>query len=150
MTVIVDSREQTPYTFEGYDVEIERGTLSTGDYSLAGYEDQIAIERKSLNDLVACLSHERPRFEKELRRARALDFFFVVVEASLEDIARGRYRSQMRPHAALQSMMTFMIRYRTLFVFAGSRSGAEYTTHALLTKYARERKCDENLQTACG
>ncbi len=31
MHVIVDSREQIPFTFEGYPCEVERGTLETGD-----------------------------------------------------------------------------------------------------------------------
>jgi DNA excision repair protein ERCC-4 len=37
MIVIIDTREHAPYTFEGYDAQTERGTLATGDYSLAGF-----------------------------------------------------------------------------------------------------------------
>jgi len=147
MRLIIDTREQAPYGFATYDVDIERGTLPTGDYSLAGFEDRVAIERKAMDDLIACLSHGRERFERELARGAKMPLFFVVVEASLEDIARGRYRSGMRPHAALQSLMTFMVRYHTLFVFAGSRAGAEYTTFWLLSKFQREQ-CNENLSLA--
>lgn len=36
MKLIVDSREQAPFTFADYDCEVLAGTLTTGDYSLAG------------------------------------------------------------------------------------------------------------------
>lgn len=83
MRVIVDSREQAPFPFRGprYEgVTVEVGTLSVGDYSLAGLADKVAVERKELSDLVACLGRERERFERELARGAALDAFCVVVD----------------------------------------------------------------------
>ncbi|HEY1192336.1 MAG TPA: hypothetical protein VGE74_32230, partial [Gemmata sp.] len=61
-TILIDTREQQPYTFAGFRadkrdgggplvVDTETVGLSSGDYSLAGYADRIAVERKSLNDL---------------------------------------------------------------------------------------------------
>ncbi|MFI5329907.1 MAG: hypothetical protein ACHQ2F_02550 [Desulfobaccales bacterium] len=44
----------------------------------------------------------------------------------------------MRPQAALQSIIAFMVRYRVPFVWAVSREGAEYVTYSLLSKYLRE------------
>ena len=127
MRVIVDSREQAPFPFRGprYEgVTVEVGALSVGDYSLAGLADKVAVERKELSDLVACLGRERERFERELARGAALDAFCVVVEASWADLAGGQYRSRMNPHAACQSVAAFMGRYRLPFLFAGSRSAA--------------------------
>ena len=131
MRVIVDSREQAPFPFRGprYEgVTVEMGALSVGDYSLAGLADRVAVERKSLPDLVMCLGRERERFERELARGAALDAFCVVVEASWADLAGGQYRSRMNPHAACQSVAAFMGRYRLPFLFAGSRPAAEYCT----------------------
>jgi len=85
MLIIQDSREQAPYAFTGprYEgVTVKVGTLQTGDYSLHGLTDKVAVERKSLPDLVQCLGRERDRFERELQRAAALAAFCVVVEAS--------------------------------------------------------------------
>ena len=139
MRVIVDSREQTPFTFARWpDVEIIRAGLPTGDYSLPGLEGCVALERKSLDDLVGCLTTGRERFERELARAAGLDVFAVIVEASMEDMARGRYRSKMKPHAALQSVLAFQVRYRAPFLWAGSREGAEYACYSMLEKYRRE------------
>ena len=144
MQIIVDSREQLPFTFshERYDVQIQQGTLAVGDYSLRGLEDKVAVERKSLPDLVQCLGRERERFERELQRGAALDAFAVVIEAAWPDLAGGNFRSQLNPHAACQSVLAFMSRYRTPFLFAGSRPAAEYVTWGFLRQYlegARKR-----------
>jgi DNA excision repair protein ERCC-4 len=139
MKILVDTREQAPFTFMGFDVDPESATLPVGDYSLPGFTDRVSIERKSLNDLVGCLmGKDRERFERELARGRYYDLFAVVVEASLADVSQGRYRSAMKPHSALQSLITFQIRYRVPFIWCGNRAGAEYMTHGLLTKYLRE------------
>ena len=145
MRVVVDSREQVPFAFhhEKYaGVTVEAGTLTIGDYSLGGLTDRVAVERKSLPDLVACLGVERSRFERELQRAAALDAFVVVVEASWAELAKGQYRSQLNPHSACQSVLAFTCRYRVPFLFAGSRAGAEYATWGFLRQYlesARKR-----------
>ena len=84
MKIIIDTREQRPFDFlsQNGDIEVVKGTLSLGDYSLAGLTDRVAVERKSLADLVMCLGTERERFQRELMRAAALEAFCVVVEAS--------------------------------------------------------------------
>lgn len=138
MRLIVDSREQSPFSFKGPRYEgltVEVGTLTVGDYSLAGLTDKVAVERKSLPDLVACLGRERERFERELQRGAALDAFAVVVEASWADLAGGKYRSKLQPHAACQSVLAFAGRYRLPFLFAGSRAAAEYVAWGFLRQY---------------
>lgn len=147
MRILIDSREQLPFAFSGKsfeDVTTEAGSLPTGDYSLAGLSDLVAVERKSLPDLVACLSHERDRFERELVRARGLDAFAVVVEATFEDLAHGRYRSKLNPHSACQSVLSFSARLGIPFLFAGSRAGAEYATAGFLRQYLKG--CRERLK----
>lgn len=138
MIILQDSRETLPYEFKGYDCQVETVTLSCGDYSLPGFEDRCALERKSLNDLIGCLTVGRARFERELARARSYDFFAVVVEASLADVYNGKYQSAMAPQSALQSLVAFQIRYRVPFVWCGNRAGGELMTHSFLSKYLRE------------
>jgi len=137
--ILIDTREQQPFSFTRYEVATEPATLPVGDYSLPGFEDRVAIERKSLNDLIGCLMGEnRDRFERELYRGRHFDLFAVVVEATLADVSQARYRSKMKPQAALQSIITFQVRYRVPFIWAGNRGGAEYVTYSMLSKYLRE------------
>ena len=145
MKIIIDSREQVPFTFEAEryaGTVAEVGPLDIGDYSLAGLSDRVAVERKSLPDLVACLGGERARFERELRRGAALDAFAVIIEATWADLAAGRYRSRLNPHSACQSVLAFTARYRIPFLFAGSRAEAEYAAWGFLRQYlesARKR-----------
>ena len=135
MQIITDSREQKPYSFE---TEAVTGKLDTGDYSVSGLENHISIERKELNDLIGCLTTGRERFEKELSRSRGLDYFALVVEADLQDIANHTYRSKMLPRAVLQSLMAFSIRYRMPIFFCGNRGNGQVVTESLLLKYCRE------------
>lgn len=128
-----------PFAFQGYEVDPEPATLPVGDYSLPGFEDRAAVERKSLDDLVGCLMGKgRDRFERELARGRHYDLFVVVIEASLADVSQGRYRSDMKAHSALQSIITFQVRYRVSFAWCGNRAVAEDVTYSMLQKYLRE------------
>ena len=133
--ILVDTREQLPYRFQ---TESETGTLPTGDYSLVGAEHLISIERKNVDDLIGCLTSGRERFERELHRGRALDYFALVIEASLSDLSNGKYRSEMKPKAAVQSLLTFSVRYNLPVFFVENRRYGARVTESLLLKYARE------------
>ncbi len=136
MKIIVDTREQTPFTFQGYpEVEVIAGSLSAGDYSLAGLETIVAIERKSLPDLVQCLGRERERFERELERLRGYEAASVVVESPLADLVAGNCRSALNPKAAYESVVAFMARHRISFYFATNRRGAERFTYSFLRHF---------------
>ncbi|TVM16466.1 hypothetical protein DPQ33_12620 [Oceanidesulfovibrio indonesiensis] len=138
MQLIVDNREQAPLDFAAYPCTVQAGTLDVGDYSLSGLEHMVAVERKSIPDLVACVTRERARFERELARARGLELFAVVIEGSLDDVRGHNYRSQTKPHAVLQSLTAWTIRYGVTWIWAGSPAGAAYFTYWTLEKYAAE------------
>ena len=135
MKIVIDTREQLPYRFQTPAI---KGTLPTGDYSILGAENLIAVERKTLPDLIACLCNGRERFERELHRGRALDYFAIVIECTLSDLANGDYRSRMTSRSAIQSLLTFSIRYRLPIFFAENRNYGARVTESLLLKYARE------------
>lgn len=65
-------------------VTIQRATLETGDFALAGNETGAVVERKTVADLLACIGGERERFERELARSRYCGRFIVVCEGSLD------------------------------------------------------------------
>ena len=144
LAIVVDSREQCPWTFEGYPVEVVRAGLKSGDYSLAGHEHRIALERKSLMDLVGSLSTGRARFEREMERLSALEFAAVLVEAGPRDIIQHNYRSAMNPASVMQSMFAWTVRYRVPFLLCGTRRHAEYTAHGLLSKFLREHEARQS------
>ncbi|MHC1726879.1 MAG: ERCC4 domain-containing protein [Syntrophobacteraceae bacterium] len=139
MRIIADTREQRPYTFSEFGVEVERATLPCGDYSIAGFSDLVAVERKnSVDELVMCLSSDRKRFEAELSRARNFERFYVVIEGHFHDVMAGRYRSHMQSKSVIASIAAFTNRYRIPFLFFGGRGAAEMMTYQLLQKYVYE------------
>ena len=134
--IIVDSREQDPLSFSR---PTERGGLVTGDYSIKGLERYIAIERKSIDDLTGSLQGQnRERFERELSRGRGLEYFALVIEADLLEIAGGQYRSQMNPKSVIQSLLAFSVRYNLPVFFCPGREYAARVVESLLCKYIRE------------
>jgi DNA excision repair protein ERCC-4 len=135
MRIKVDTREQWRYEFES---PTEVGTVPVGDYSICGLENHVALERKELNDLIGCLTAGRERFERELHKGRALDYFALIIEGSLSDLINGRYRSDMNPKSAIQSLLAFSIRYRLPVFFCENRKYGQRITESLLLKFARE------------
>lgn len=136
MIILVDHREQAPYSFAGLDVASEVATLRTGDYSLKGHADAVAVSRKSLEDLYATILSgvRRRRFERELARLAAMaPHGHVVVEGALDEppphgrsgvlaaAVRGRVRHYLINHPGVS------------WHFMASRREAEVQTARLLT-----------------
>ena len=136
-TIIVDTREQTPYSFERFRSDfatVDRGALMSGDYSLKGFETNIQIERKSLQDLVNTIIHNRQRFVMELIRLHQAEFSCVIIEASHREIASPYSFSKARPNSVVGSIQSFMVHYQVPFYAAGDRTAAEEMTVGFLLK----------------
>lgn len=100
---VTDSREQRPLNLAPLKT-IVKG-LKVGDYSVEGYEEKIAIERKSLQDFVACCGKERARFEREIERLRSILFRAIVVEGDWSSLELKQYRGQIHPNACIGSAL---------------------------------------------
>ena len=100
---IVDTREQLPLNLAP--LAVEAGTLATGDYSVKGLESVVAIERKSLSDLLGCIGQERERFDREVMRLLAYPCRAIVIEATWSEIEAGDWRSQVTSAAAAGSLL---------------------------------------------
>jgi len=103
LTALVDSREQTPLDLSP--IRVETATLPTGDYSLRGLDHVVAVERKSLPDLLVCVGQERKRFEREVQRLLAYPVRALVVESDWQEIERGGWRSRVTPSAVVGSLL---------------------------------------------
>lgn len=148
ITLVVDNREPKEGGWIPFlSLPYIRGTVKTGDLSIAGLEDKIAIERKTLSDLITCLSHQRSRFEEELRRSQGLDFFCVIIESNLADVAAGNYRSGMIPSSAWESIAALSTRYKVPFIFAGTAEmAAKYAESLLQKRYNHHLKMVESIE----
>ena len=123
--IVIDSREQNPWSF--CNLPSERGKLTTADYSIAGLEHLVSIERKSLDDLLACVGRDRDRFTRELQRLRAYRFRCLVVETSYAELERGEWRSKIQPAAVLGSLSAWTAQYSLPVMLVGThKAGAEF------------------------
>lgn len=150
-TIIIDTREQLPYGFDSLKnggknlvVPIKFKGLPTGDYSIEGFEDTIAIERKSLEDLYSTLGHARERFEREFIRLNRLDCAVVAVEATLSEIYNpysysSDWRSKLAPLSVLGTIAAWKVRYSNVqWLFCGNRTLTELMIYQLLEKYYQQ------------
>ena len=138
---IIDSREQTPLDLEP--LTTITSTLPTGDYSIRGLEHVVAIERKSLQDLVACVGSERERFDREVQRLLAFPVRILVIESSWEAIeshepAFPQWRGKVTREAVLGSLMGWQAKGVSIHM-AGSHERAGRHVARLLYTVARRR-----------
>lgn len=63
--------------------------MKTGDYTVAGMESLLALERKNLTDLAACTVFYRERFLSACARLAQFRWQAILVEATYEDIKSG-------------------------------------------------------------
>lgn len=125
ITLIVDTSEQLPWTFDSTLFNVIRKKLVTGDVSVMGLEDVLSIERKSLGDCVNTVIHGWTRFRRELYRLAAMDHPLMIVEGSVEDILAKKYESDAEPLSVLGRLNSIMIDHGIPVVFAGTRAIAE-------------------------
>ncbi len=91
--VLVDSRERQPFALHGNHPNWiggeRRVALKTGDYTVMGMESLLALERKSLADLVACTVTYRRQFLAACGRLAQYRWRAILIEATYEDIKGG-------------------------------------------------------------
>ena len=134
--IAVDTREQQPYTFAGAVVV----TLPSGDYSVLGLEDRVAVERKTKADAYGSLGHGRARFRREVERLAGYDYAAIVIEDTVPGFLRRPAHSKMNPRSAIASLLAWSVRYRIPVFFAGDRAHGRALTQKLLLMYWRYRK----------
>lgn len=132
MQVVIDTREQQPWTFEGLGVTRIKAKLEAGDYSLPGLERRVAIERKSIDDWVGTVLRDRARFYRELELLRAYEFRCVIIEASVRQIMEGRFKSQMNPSAVMGFIGEVSVAQSVPVYLGGTRAEAQVLALGLL------------------
>jgi ERCC4-type nuclease len=132
--IAVDTREQTRYFFDGY--ESYRTTLATGDYSLEGFENRLAVERKNHADAWAMLTDSRKRFERCLERMAVLERAAIVIESSLADFCVPPPQvKRVNAATAVGSYLSWSCKYRIPIFWAESRQWGERVTLRFLAAY---------------
>ncbi len=131
-TIIIDTREQEPYSFDPRLAAAVRRALPSGDYSVAGLDGIVAVERKTLDDFVSTVIHSRRRFREELRKLAGYRAACVVVEAGIGDVLLKRYRGESHPNAVLGNALSIILDYGVPVFFCTNRQAACHFVQAYL------------------
>ena len=155
-TVLIDDREGAPYAFTGLhaDASDDRGPLyvpkrfarlKTGDYTIEGLEDLVAIERKSLEDLFGTLGQRREQFEAEHQRMAEIlaagGEVVVVIESDWRTILlEPPEDSRLNPKTVHRTWLHWRRRYGVEWITASDRQLAQVTTFRILERFWKEHE----------
>ncbi len=139
-TVIIDTREPPGHAYDfrrfpKWVGETLRKTLKTGDYSIQGLEDEICVERKTMEDLVSTLTANRKTFIKECQRMEALRRKVIVIESTLARLKSRYLHSDAHPNSIFGTLVAIQERFDVHIMFAATRELAEEYTVSTLVKY---------------
>ncbi len=141
-TIVIDTREQTPWVFEGS----KSDTINAGDYTVAinhnnrliKYDKIFAVERKSaVSELYAATGENRERFENELEKLSKLEHKFVVCEFNMIDIENDVPPGVLLPSAVYGSIFSWHIKYGVPFLFCGNRVNARACAYKLIQFFVK-------------
>lgn len=135
VTAICDSREQIPLDLAP--LRVIRGTLPTGDYSVVGMENIVSLERKSLDDLLGCVGHDRERFDREVQRLLAYPVRALIIESSWAALERGGWRSKVTPAAALGSCLGWIASGLPIVMADNHERAGQFVARILFTAARR-------------
>lgn len=136
-TIVIDSREQLPYSFPCRTVV---KSLSTGDYSLLGLEDVVTVERKSKADAYGTIGKGRARFVRELERMKEFERSAIVIECSMKDFLQAPKHSKLHPRSAINSLIAWWVRYDVSPWFCDNRTIATACVYNILCKFWNEKQ----------
>ncbi len=146
--LLVDSREKTPYDFEGDDAfsAIKHTKLDAGDYSIEGLSHIIVIERKaSVDELFLNFTKDIKRIHAEFERLKDHKIKVIMIEATCEDVMNPyKYyinqkginkHSPKMPVAVVINGLTNLMLQHNVHVFFGGNKAQSMTRGILLRAY---------------
>ena len=124
-TIIRDTREKprTAWVFSDA-VDMIDKKLDTGDYSIIGLTNEIALERKAPDDFLGSITQGRKRFFREIERLSVIPYSCIVVEESWEYYAERRYTQRVSVNAIRGTLERIVKQYGVPVYFLPSRQDA--------------------------
>jgi len=151
-TIIIDTREQQPWSFDNYVTANKK--LDTGDYSIEGLENIVCIERKkSVSEFANNITESRFKDVKE--RLGQLKHSFLLLEFDLEDVLIYPVGSsvpkkmwdkiKISPAFIIKHLLELQIYHNIKVIFCGDSENAEtMATHILKKVFYLEK---DNINT---
>ena len=109
--LVIDTREQRPLCKNVKGLCSLVDTVKDGDYTIKGFEDRFAVERKQISDFYGYIGKERKRTTKKIKRLAEFDFAAITIEADLDDIFVPQLYSTVSPEVARGFLTSVNVRY---------------------------------------
>lgn len=140
-TIIVDTREQQPWSFDHYTKANRK--LDTGDYSVEGLENVLAIERKkSINEIANNIVESR--FKDVISRLSGVKYSYILLEFDLENVLSYPIGSSLPKHMwdkvkispsfIMKHILEWQMFHNIKVIFCGSASNAEQMAEYIMNK----------------
>ena len=139
--LVIDTREQDALfkrPIKG--LVTVRDTIPAGDYSVRGFESEIVIERKSINDLYGSLFSDWEREGAKLLKIAELKRKWLLIEGTEDEVLSFQQFSTVHPNSMRGRLVSIQIRLGIPIYYARTRSDAERFTLDILTKYYRIKR----------
>jgi ERCC4-type nuclease len=131
--ILIDSREKAELRFSGA-VDTETVLLPVGDYSLRGATDSVVIERKRGGELQSCCGTDRERFIEQIERMRSYPVRHLVIEATVDDIVCGVFRSRIAPLSVIGTLAKFTSDWQIPCWFCGDAKTTALVVERILMR----------------
>jgi ERCC4-type nuclease len=143
--MVIDTREQEPlFRRPPKGLVTVRQTLHNGDYSIKGFEDVFAVERKKISDLYSYLGKESKRTIEKLKRLREFEWAALVVEADeatvLQTSPDAAIFGKMHPEAIRARLVSIEVRYGLHVYYNKSKRSVERWVLDRATKFYRIKR----------
>lgn len=140
-TVIIDTREQQPWSFGNYTTANKK--LDTGDYSVEGLEHLLCIERKqSIGEFANNITESR--FKDVVERMSKFKYSFLLLEFDLEhvlsypvgsDVPKRMWdKLRVSPAFILKHLLELQIYHNIKVIFCGNYSNANHIATSIMRK----------------
>ena len=148
LKIIVDTREQQPWSFDFNEIAVAK--LDTGDYSVAGLEEVLCIERKKSVSEIANNIVEK-RYKDRTKRMSKYKYKFLMLEFDLDDVYRYPRipdvpkklweKIKVSPKFIIKCLIELQVYYNIQVVFCGDHENAERLALSIMKKvYQNENR----------
>ena len=148
LKIIVDTREQQPWSFDFNEIAVAK--LDTGDYSVAGLEEVLCIERKKSVSEIANNIVEK-RYKDWTKRMSKYKYKFLMLEFDLDDVYRYPRipdvpkklweKIKVSPKFIIKCLIELQVYYNIQVVFCGDHENAERLALSIMKKvYKNENR----------
>jgi DNA excision repair protein ERCC-4 len=121
MVILQDTRECLPlFTRLPKGLTVCSATLKVGDYSVRGFEDKIACERKQISDLIPYCTSDHVATKVKMSKLEKMEWAGLIIEARESEVYHPYAHSAASPESIRQALASFSVKHK-IHIYIGDR-----------------------------